>query len=162
MGKKASEIIKVDVTELIDQLNKAFADEWLAYYQYWIGAKITKGIIRTAVISELTEHAQDELKHAEMLADRIIQLGGTPTTNPKDLKPNCAYLDPKDVKVDAILKQAIEGERCAIDVYTKLLKFTKDKDEITYNMVLDILDEELEHEEDFENLLEDLGCCSKK
>jgi hypothetical protein len=35
----------------------AFADEWLAYYQYWLGAKVVKGPMKEAVIAELLQHA---------------------------------------------------------------------------------------------------------
>jgi bacterioferritin len=39
MGQKGREIVKMDVDKLINMLNKALSDEWLAYDQYWIGAK---------------------------------------------------------------------------------------------------------------------------
>ncbi len=83
MGTIGKEIVGINVNELIEVLNKALADEWLAYYQYWIGAKIVKGINKDAVITELIQHATDELRHAGMLADRILQLGGEPLLNPK-------------------------------------------------------------------------------
>ena len=51
MGQKGREIVKMDVDELINILNKALADEWLAYYQYWIGAKVVKGPMKDAVIA---------------------------------------------------------------------------------------------------------------
>ena len=84
MGTKGREIIGVNVDKLIELLNKALADEWLAYYQYWIGAKVVVGPMRGAVVAELEEHAGDELKHAGMLVDRIIKLGGTPILKPED------------------------------------------------------------------------------
>lgn len=158
MAKKRTEIIDLNIQEVIDLLNKAYADEWFAYYQYWIGAKLVTGLMRDTAVSELSEHADDELKHAGMLAERIIQLGGTPITNPGEFGKfaNCPFANPTDISVKAIIQQAAEGERCAIEVYDNLLKFIKDKDVITYQMVLSILEEEIEHETDFENLLEDL------
>ncbi|HDM42883.1 MAG TPA: ferritin, partial [Firmicutes bacterium] len=78
MGIKGREIVDMDVNGLVNLLNKALADEWLAYYQYWIGARVVKGPMRGAVVVELEEHAGDELRHAGMLVDRIMQLGGTP------------------------------------------------------------------------------------
>ena len=74
MGQKGRSIVKMDVDELIAMLNKALADEWLAYYQYWTGAKVVKGPMKDAVIAELDLHATEELSHAELLATRIIQL----------------------------------------------------------------------------------------
>ena len=43
MAEIGRSIVKMDVEELLNLLNKALADEWLAYYQYWIGAKVVKG-----------------------------------------------------------------------------------------------------------------------
>ncbi len=53
MGTKGRDIVEMDVDQLIELLNKALADEWLAYYQYWIGAKVAKGPMRGAVVAEL-------------------------------------------------------------------------------------------------------------
>jgi bacterioferritin len=159
MSKKAIEIVKLDVKKIIVLLNKALADEWLAYYQYWIGAKVAKGPMRPAIAAELAQHASEEFKHAGMLVDRIIQLGGTPIINPESFGKlsNCDYLEPKDPNVKTLLKQNIEGERCAIGVYSQLVEITKDKDIVTYDMALSILKDEIEHEADLEALLEDLG-----
>ncbi len=158
MGTKGREIVGMDVNELIKELNKALADEWLAYYQYWIGAKVAKGKMRNAVVEELEEHASEELEHAGMLVERILQLGGTPLLSPQDWykETNCTYEIPNDPKVQVLLEQNIRGEQCAIDVYHRLANMTKDVDPITYNMVLEILEDEVEHEEDLEALLEDI------
>ncbi len=158
MGTKGREIVRMDVNELIKVLNKALADEWLAYYQYWIGAKVAKGKMRNAVVAELEEHASEELEHAGMLVERILQLGGTPLLKPEDWykETNCKYEIPDNPKVQVLLEQNIRGEQCAIEVYNKLVNMTKDVDPITYNMVLEILEDEVEHEEDLEALLEDI------
>lgn len=158
MGTKGKEIVSLDVNNLIEVLNKALADEWLAYYQYWIGAKVVKGIKREAIVSELEEHANEELKHANMLADRILQLGGTPVLKPEEWYnlTNCGYDAPESSDSKTILEQNIKGERCAIAVYNNLLTLTKEKDPITYNIVLEILKDEVEHEDDLQNILEDL------
>ncbi len=164
MGTRAIEIVGMDVNELIKLLNKAFADEWLAYYQYWLGARVVKGPMKEAVIAELTEHATDELKHADMVANRIIQLGGEPILNPKEWYDftNCGYDAPQDPVVYEILKQNIKGEQCAITVYKDLLETTLGKDPVTYNMALQILEDEVEHEEDLQSLLEDIEIMMKK
>lgn len=158
MGTKGTEIVGVDVKELIKLLNKALADEWLAYYQYWIGAAVAQGRMRGIVAGELMEHANEELKHAGMLIERINQLGGTPLLEPKEWydQTNCGYEKPSDPNTKTLLQQNIKGEQCAIDVYRKLADFVKDKDPITYNMVIEIMTEEVEHEEDLEAILEDM------
>jgi len=163
MGTKGREIVDMDVNELVGLLNKAFSDEWLAYYQYWIGAKIVKGPMKEAVIAELTQHAADELRHADMLASRIIQLGGNPVTKPEEWykHSNCGYDAPDNPFVKPVLEQNISGEQCAIVTYKKLVNLTMGKDPVTYNIVLQILQDEVEHEEDLQAELEDLQTLLK-
>ena len=78
MGEMAQKISKVDHKELLDILNVAFAEEWLAYYQYWIAARIMSGPMSLSIGEEFKKHAHEEKEHAELLATRIIELGGTP------------------------------------------------------------------------------------
>jgi len=158
MGTRGREIIGMDVGKLLDLLDKAYASEWLAYYQYWLGAKLIKGPMKDAVAAELNLHATEELGHAVLVANRIIQLGGTPTLSPaawSQVSP-CAYDAPDDPYVAVLLDQNIAGEQCAITTYKGLMDATKDKDMVTYNMALTILQQEVEHEEDLQSLREDL------
>ena len=163
MGLKGREIVK-DADEIIELMNKAFADEWLAYYQYWIGAKIVAGPMKEAAVAELTEHAADELRHADMLAARIIQLGGTPITKPEAWyeMTNCGYEAPDDPFVKTIIDQNIKGEQCAIGVYSRLLEKTDGRDPITNDIVLQILEDEVEHEDDLQKLANDLDLMMRR
>jgi bacterioferritin len=164
MGTRAREILGMDVEELLGLLNRAYASEWLAYYQYWLGAKIIKGPMKDAVAAELLQHATEELAHAEMLANRIIQLGGTPVLEPKawyDESP-CAYDAPADAYVAVLLDQNIAGEQCAISAYKELMDATNGKDMITYNIALTILEQEVEHEEDLQGLKEDMELMASR
>ena len=164
MGTRGREIVGMDVNQLLDLLNKAFCDEWFAYYQYWLGAKLVKGPMKDAVASELLLHATEELAHANLIANRIIQLGGKPITEPKLWYQwsGCGYDAPNDEYVKVILEQNIKGERCAIGYYNELMKKTRDADMVTYNMVLTILQQEVEHEEDLQALLEDIELMMKR
>lgn len=160
MGTQGKKIIDLDIDELISLLNKSLADEWLAYYQYWIGSKIIKGKNSEIIKKELEEHAEEELKHANMITDRILEIGGVPILNPNKWKElsSCGFEEPTSFLEKDILNQNIKGERCAIAVYKKLLSFTKDKDILTYEMTTSILKDEVEHENDLEKLLEDITC----
>jgi bacterioferritin len=113
--------------------------------------------MKDAVGAELLQHATEELLHADMVAMRIIQLGGTPPTKPEDWYKltNCGYEAPDDPFVKTLLVQNIKGEQCAISTYKHLLDLTREADPITYNMVLQIIQQEVEHEEDLQALLED-------
>lgn len=158
MGTKGRAIVGLDVDELLKVLNQAFADEWLAYYQYWLGAKLAVGPMREGVMAELIQHATDELRHAQMIADRIIQLKGTPVLEPKAWydATGCGYVAPTDPYVKTLLEQNIKGEQCAIAFYSKLANMTRDKDPVTYNIAVQILSDEVEHEEDLQAIEEDI------
>ena len=164
MGTKGTKIVGMDVKELLGLLYKAYSDEWLAYSQYWIGSKVVRGPNKEAVIAELTLHATEELNHATLLTTRIIQLGGTPPLSPAEWMKltNCGYDAPADPFVKNVLEQNIKGEQCAIGVYHKLLGLTREKDPVTYNIVLTILQQEVEHEEDLQALLEDFELMMKR
>ena len=60
MGQMAQKISKVDHDELLKALNEALWEEWLAYYQYWVGALVAKGPMRTSIVAEFMEHANEE------------------------------------------------------------------------------------------------------
>ena len=158
MGKKAVEISNLDVNEMIQILNEALAEEWLAYYQYWVGSRLMVGPMRKEVEPELLLHATQELGHAELVLNRIIQLGGTPLINPAQWIQfaKCDYEEPSDPYIEVVLEQNLRGERCAIQRYQSLAAFAEGKDYATYQMAITILNDELEHEHDIEDFLADI------
>ena len=158
MGKKAIEISNLDVQQMIQFLNEALAEEWLAYYQYWVGSRLMVGPMRSEIEPELLLHATQELGHAELVLNRIIQLGGTPLINPDQWKKfaKCDYEEPNAPYIEVILEQNLNGERCAIERYQALAAFAEGKDYATYQMAINILNEELEHEHDIEDYLADI------
>jgi bacterioferritin len=159
MGKQGINILKVDIKKLLKMLNAALSEEWLAYYQYWIGARLMEGPMRSEIEPELLVHADQELNHAVLVVDRIIQLGGTPVLNPTDWPKlgRCDYDAPVDPYVEVILEQNLKGERCAIQRYKEIADFTSGKDHTTHQMATTILNEELEHEQDIEDWLNDMA-----
>jgi bacterioferritin len=159
MGKEAINVSSVDVDILLEMLNAALSEEWLAYYQYWIGARLMEGPMRSEVEPELLVHANEELGHAELVVDRIIQLGGTPVINPTEWTKlaRCSYDEPSDLYIEVILEQNLKGERCAIKHYQEIADFTEGKDHSTHQMAIQILNDELEHEDDIEAWMTDLA-----
>lgn len=163
MGEMAKKIAKLDLETLVNRLNQAYAEEWLAYYQYWLGAKMAAGINRPAVVAEFEEHAAEELKHADWLADRIVQLGGVPALSPEDwIKlSHCKYMPPKNPDVYVLLEQNLEAERCAIGRYEGICAMTDGNDYETFRIAEKILKEEIEHEQEVEDFINDLEMMKK-
>lgn len=158
MGKKGLEILGVNAAELIQMLNEALCEEWLAFYQYWVGARVMEGPMRSDIEPELLLHATQELNHAVLVVDRIIQLGGTPVLTPAEWMKlsKCEYEIPSDPYIETILNQNLNGERCAIQRYKQIADFTSGKDHTTHQIATTILNEELEHEQDIEDWIADI------
>jgi bacterioferritin len=158
MGKQARAIADLSLKELVHDLNKAYADEWLAFYLYWYMAQAVSGRAYEDIAEMLNKIAKDELEHAGEVADMIFKLGGVPTANPMDLEKNAnaPYLMPpkNTADINRIIRIVSEAEAAAIDVYHKIAKKTQGKDHVTYQLVTHILSEEVSHEEMFENLME--------
>lgn len=158
MGKQARAIADLSLKDLVKDLNKAYADEWLAYYLYWYMAQIVSGRAYEDIKEMLEKLAKDELEHATELADLILKLGDAPIANPMELEKNAnsPYLMPpkNTADINRIIRIVAEAEAGAIEVYHKIAKKTFGKDHVTYQLVTHILSEEVDHEEIFENLLE--------
>ena len=69
---------------------------------------------------------------------------------------SCGYDAPVDPNTKTLLKQNIKGEQCAIAVYKKILDFVRGKDDITCQIILEILTDEVKHEEDLQAMLGDM------
>ena len=153
MGQMAQKISHVDREELLNILNVAFAEEWLAYYQYWLGAQVAVGPMRDAITKEFMEHAGEELKHADWLAERIIQLGGTPILDPSEWKEKaqCKYDAPMNADTKVLVAQNLTAERCAVARYEQICEMCQGKDFETFRISRKILKEELEHEQEMED-----------
>lgn len=158
MGKTAKEIVKTDVKHLLELLNTAYGEEWLAYYQYFLGAKLCSGQMRPDVQREFEEHAKEELEHANLLADRIIELGGTPLLSPDEWTTHakCRYEAPKDEDTHILVCQNLASERCAIKRYQEICDLTFGNDYQTFHIARHILEEEIEHEQEMEDFLKDM------
>lgn len=158
MGKKAREVAGVDLKDLIKDLDRAYCDEWLAYYAWWYMAQSVEGQGYEDMSEFLNKIAKDELEHATEVAERIIELGGLPTNNISNLAKGANAPYPGVMKklsdYGEIIKLVTTAEAGAIEVYNKIAKKTFGKDHDTYQLAVHILGEEIGHEEMFENLLE--------
>lgn len=160
MGKESIQILKkrIDIPRLLASLNAALSEEWLAYYQYWVGSLVVEGAMRSDVQREFEEHALEEYNHAKMLADRIIQLEGVPVLDPAQwlVLARCKYSPPIKNDVVTLLKENIAAERCAVIRYEEIASFTNNVDYTTCDIAKRIMAEEEEHEQDLQDCLRDV------
>ena len=126
-------------------LNDALATEWVCVLRYYRHYYSAKGMLVDAVKGEFLEHAQQELAHANRIAERIVQLGGEPDYNPATLlaRSHADYDDSADLK--AMIKANLIAERVAVEVYSQMIDLVGDKDPTTRRMLEEILADEQEH-----------------
>jgi len=158
MGTKGKQIIDLDVNDLLTDLNRLYADEWLAVYAYnYMGQVFAGRPAAKQMAGLLLDTSKDELEHQQELAERIVSLGGKPVIDISKLveTSNDGYpTPPADEKdFEAIVRTVIKAEQGAIEAYNQMAQRIHGKDPITYNLIIHILSEEVEHEDEFENLL---------
>ena len=159
MAKESIAIIKNDlsVSSLLSHLNAALSEEWLAHYQYWIGAQVIEGIMRSPIQKEFEEHAREEAQHAQWLAERIIQLEGVPVLDPTQWTTlaRCKYETPLNPDSILLLNQNVKAERCAILRYHEIAEYTHGIDFTTCDLAKRIMAEEEKHEQELQDFLQD-------
>ncbi len=166
MARESILILKqrIELPVLLKQLNAALCEEWLAFYQYWIGAQVVEGSMRSDVQREFEAHAMEEFSHAKLVSDRIIQLEGTPVLDPGEWSnyARCKYSAPVNSDVISVLKQNISAERCAIIRYDEIATFCNNVDYTTCDIAKRIMADEEEHEQDLQDLLRDVEWMLKE
>lgn len=135
-------------------LNEALATEWvciLRYYRHYFSAS---GMFADAVKGEFLEHAQQELEHANMIAERIVQLGGEPDLDPATLtaRSHAEYRPGTDLR--DMVREDLVAERIAIDSYREMIDYIGDRDTTTKRMLEHVLAQEEEHADDMKDLLD--------
>lgn len=143
-----------DRTAVIKLLNDALATEWVCVLRYYRHYYTAAGMLADPVKAEFLEHAQQEQAHADMLAERIVQLGGEPDLNPDTLtaRAHAEYKEGKNLR--DMVRENLIAERIAIDSYRQMINFIGDKDTTTKRILEHILAQEEEHADDFADLLE--------
>ena len=133
---------------VLELLKAALCSEWLAYYHYWWAYVSIQGPTASMLVTHLTEHAEEEKKHIEMLAERIRQLGGYPIYDIGLLKEiaGCKYPEEEtdNFAFCILLRQIADSEECAVNSYKNILKHIVD-DPVTEKLVQDILAVEEAH-----------------
>jgi bacterioferritin len=143
----------LDVDAALRLLDEAVATEMVCVLRYKFHATMAQGINSESVKKEFEQHAAEEQEHADMLCERIAQLGGKPNLDPRELASRAAsqYVEGTDL-VDMI-KEDLVAERIAIDSYRTMIEFFGNQDPTTRAMLEKILAKEEEHATDMHDLL---------
>jgi bacterioferritin len=135
---------------LIDGLNTDLAHEYQAILMYNSYAAMVYGMHRPTLKQFFEGELPEELAHAQLLADKITALGGTPTTEPA---PLTLATEPT-----AMLHQVLKAESETIDRYVERRRQAEEAGEYGLATDLDdIIRDETEHKEETEKLLRDIA-----
>ena len=135
--------------KLLDMLNQGIAREMQVAVQYmwqhvqWIGVKgyATKDAFRDIAVAEM--------KHAEIIAERLFYLGGIPTTKPDPIFVGKALKE--------MVAQDVKDEEKAMSMYKQIIELArKENDETTAFLFMEILKDEEDHHATFTTLLEQI------
>ena len=139
---------------IVQKLQESLATEWVCVLRYTVHYHTATGLVSEPIKAHFLEHAKAEQAHAMMLAERIVQLGGTPDLNPDNLTKlsHAEYQEGKTLK--DMVKEDLIAERIAIDSYRELIDYVGDRDTTTKKMLMHILEQEEEHADEFSDLLD--------
>lgn len=144
-----------DTETILKLLDSALATEIVCTLRYKNHYFRAEGVLAETAKAEFIEHARQEQAHADQIAERINQLGGTPDFAPDTLlsRAHAEYGDADDLL--EMIEEDLEAERVAIQVYREMIRFIGDKDPTTRRLMERVLEEEEEHADDMASLLED-------
>jgi bacterioferritin len=145
-----------DRETILRLLNESLATEWVCVLRYKRHYYMAKGVKAQVAAAEFLEHANQEASHADLLAERIVQLGGEPELNPDLLTKNshAQYVAGKTLK--EMVTEDLIAERIAVDSYREIIQYIGDKDPTTRRIFEEILAQEEEHADDMADILDGL------
>jgi bacterioferritin len=135
-------------------LNEALATELVCVLRYKRHYFMAKGIHSGSVKAEFLQHAAEEQQHADRIAERIVQLGGSPNFSPGDMlsRSHSEYVEGTTLR--DMIEEDLVAERIAIDSYREIAAYFAPFDTTTRQMIEEIQAVEEEHADDLAELLD--------
>ncbi len=138
-------------------LNEALATEIVCTLRYRRHYFMADGVLAEAIKQEFLVHAQEEQAHADQIAERIVQLGGSPDFNPEGLATRSHAEYREGESLVQMIREDLVAERVAIESYREMIQFVGIQDPTTRRLLESILAKEEEHAEELRSMLEDVA-----
>jgi bacterioferritin len=148
---------KADRDKVISVLNEVLATEVVCTLRYKNHYYMAKGIHSESVAQEFLEHATEEQQHADMVADRIAELGGDPNFSPEGLSLRSHSEYKEGDTLEEMIREDLIAERIAVATYSEIVRWLANDDPTTRRIIEEILAKEEEHADDLAKLLENIG-----
>ena len=145
-----------DRKRVIDVLNSVLATELVCVLRYKRHFFTAQGINAASVAAEFKQHADEEQGHADLVAERIVQLGGEPDFSPQGLATRSHSEYDQSTDLLAMVREDLVAERVAIESYQEIVRWLGNDDPTTRRVIEEILAVEEEHAEDLLSILQDM------
>lgn len=142
-----------DIDTVLKLLNDALATETVCMLRYRRHHFMARGLQARGTADEFLAHSNEEQGHADRIAARMVQLGGSPDFSPDTLaeRSHAQYVAGGSLR-DMITEDLV-AERIAIDSYREFIHYLGDHDPTTSHMLQEILAVEEQHADELADLL---------
>ena len=142
-------------------LNEALATELVCVLRYRRHYYMAEGVLAEAVKKEFLEHSIEEQGHADLLAERIVQLGGAPNFDPTGLATRSHAEYQEGATLEEMITEDLIAERVAIESYREMVEYIGAHDSSTRRILERILGVEEQHAEELASMLKGVHALSK-
>ena len=148
---------QADRARVIEVLNEVLATETVCTLRYRSHYFRASGVHAPGIENEFLAHANEEQQHADRVAKRITELGGTPNFNPEGLATRSHVGYGSGQTLNELIKEDLIAERIAVATYSEIIRWLGNDDPTTRRMMEDLLATEEEHADDMAKLLARMG-----
>ena len=149
--------------QILDVLSKAYNMELETVTNYLATSINLDGVRADFIKQALAVDIQGELMHAQQLANRIKQLGGT-VPGSMHLKMTQKSMQPLEDTTDvvSVIRGVLDAEEEAIVHYRGIIKLTDGEDYVTQDLAIKLLSDEEGHRQQFQGYLKEYTLVADK
>jgi len=152
-GAAAADYSSADRAIVLKLLNESLATELVCVLRYRRHHFMARGVHSESVVQAFLDHSNAVQRHADQIAERMVQLGGAPDFAPDGLvsRSHAEYVEGDSLL--SMIKEDLMAERIAIDNYRDIIQYLGEDDATTRCMLEGILAVEVQHADELANLL---------
>jgi len=159
MARKKSSAFNADseqVKQIVKELTVSYWMEIETVQNYLANSQNLDGVRAEEIKKSLAGDIQEELTHAQRLANRIRVLGGVVPGSKKFKAAQDSLQPPADsTDVVAVIKGVIEAEQGAIEQYSKIIELTDGIDFPSQDLCIELMSDEQDHRREFVGFLKE-------
>ncbi|MEJ0005404.1 MAG: ferritin-like domain-containing protein [Steroidobacteraceae bacterium] len=134
-------------------LNEALATEIVCLLRCRRHHFMARSLAANRIAEEFLVHADEELSHADLIAERIVRLGGEPDFAPDTLQGRSHSRYCAVTSIPDMVKEHLAAKHIAIENYRRLIEFIGEDDPTSRRMLEGILSVKEAHAEELLELL---------